>query len=342
MFKLFKPLEEPYILPVPSRKYITDAQRWCEKIQVYAEHTPFEWYNNQHRFIQLIQKLDNEFILSDAEEYFSEVTRRVESVASSLGFVTEDRIGMPRDMQLTSPGCFDLVLVHDTFVYEDEATQAPITCLYHPFTHIDFRSPTGKWEDSHAAYYSIWSINIYLLMYQWREYRQSAAADQGLVSYVHFLNRVLTQTVSTIADLSLLNRIERLGQFENLDRSTGNPYPFFVKSELQRVRMVPQNYVSLREILSTLPALHPGGMVGALALPETPIRRHLILLYGLARVNHFNPLRILNQGVWPGADSNTVNYFVDRFMRWRFNAGEGLLDTNRMRKALKQFDQLNR
>ena len=338
MFKLFHRSTQEFIPPLSERKYLDDSKVYIDRIQERAKTSRVLKVTNTHKLVRLLKSCDNEYRTSDEYDYVRVGTERANSFGRTNGMVTEDALGSPKDMEFTGQGCFDLLYLTDDYVTDHSNTQA-FECLYHPYTHLNLLSPDGEWSGNMRGKYSIWKINVYVLLLKWKDFLRTQPKDENR-SHAHFINRILVEPLAQIMDHSLMNKKQREYNLDDNDVYTGSPYHFFTKSELHRVRMYPQRTKSQQEILFTIPSLHEDGMLGTLETPEGIFFKHQKMVYALARLQAFEQIAIINRGRLPKGDRQTFIYFINRLRALNVEPNYKMLPREQMDYFFSEVDRL--
>ena len=337
MFNQFKKPDEKYYPPLSERVKLEQSANYIDVIQEYAEDNIIHMVGNNHPLVRLVKSIENKYLRSELYDYLRIGSERADGVARSLGMVTTKAVGNPQSMRLTNPGTFDLMYVEDRFV-KDYKNEPMMRCLYHPFTNLDLTLPNYKWKGGVKNGYSIWSINIYVVSMKWRQYVLNQPGDKP-VTHKGFVNQMLCETLSEISDHSLLNTKLRNYELDDLDPPNANPYSFFTRPQLNRVRMYPQRTTDLREILFTLPSVQADGLLGTLDVGDTPFRKHLIVLYALARLPVYNQVASVNRGKLPPASKQLLNYLHNRINGLSLTPTYPILPETLMREFLANLEE---
>lgn len=337
MFNHFKKTKETYYPPLSERVKLEQTTHFIDKIKAHANNKIIHMVGNNHPLIRLLKALENKYLREDIYDYLRIGSERAEGVARSLGMVTTNSVGVPRSMKLTNPNTFDLMYVEDRFV-PDYKEEPILRCLYHPFTNLDLTLPNHKWKGGVKNGYSVWSINLYVMSMKWRNYVLTQKADEP-ITHKGFVNRMLVEALSEISDHSLLNTKLRAYDLDDLDPPNSNPYPFFIKPQLARVRMYPQRTSDMREILYTLPSVQEGGLLETLDLGNTPFRKHLLVLYALARLPAYKQTAAVNRGKLPPPSKYLLRYMRDRMEGLSITSTFPILPETLMREFLIDLEE---
>lgn len=253
------------------RVAIADAMGQMKQIQEYHSEARFT-VDNSHAICNFINRCDRPDY-ETLSEYLRVVIPYAENAGRITGMITEVYGRQAISQKLTNSSNDDIILT-----YTDYTSDEILKCIYHPWTYVDYRIPDGTWNTELG--YSVWTLNVAALFKSYFVHRTTHTVKE----YVYGI--VLTGSIESIVQLSLINRVERTSNGEpyDVDKFDTRSDVFPVLEDLDKLYKYKIYSPTLATAVNTMPSIHPKGQFHTLHLPNVYQAEHITYLWLIARV----------------------------------------------------------
>lgn len=266
--------------------------------------TAMDYYRGQNLnypitglLISIINAIGTGHELSD-RDYYLWVVRQTLPVSQNLGITSSASAGKIHKNQFYGPGIREVLMSYsESFDYDQAAinwrTLQPVTVLSHPISDTSIPILTGI-NPTDATGYAVISINIPLLMVQYRSFRafESQFQEQGLAA-TNFVHRfVLPSMFASHLDYSLFNRFYN-HYFDKPQTKGEYKHPIYFTNRNARVdsiygdivRYAKSSNLSFNRFLKSVPLAHEDTLLTLSRLPDFYRNRNVNWALTLARLD---------------------------------------------------------
>lgn len=220
----------------------------------------------------------------DLQKFTSAIKTRAPSLAAVYELTSSEKYGKVRSGNFYG-GTME-ILLHDSSDFDEEQVYAnwryaePVKVLTHPFSDYKLVLPDGKKYTSKDGLLTVLSINISMLMVQYKAFVDSRIAlndeDRMRLGSAHFIKmHVLPNILKSQVELVLYNRLKN--QFYGIpghECEARLPFPIIdytsiaddiAKEYIDRFADKPMSYA---QVLQSIPGIYKSNMLDTLCMPD--------------------------------------------------------------------------